>query len=140
MAARGIHAVNESAIVTEQQQASRILIQPAHSLHAAGPATLGGRALPQHGRQQGINAGPGAGTLRTLIARWLVKHEIRRTAALPRLPLHGNAQALRRKNSRRISANAALHLHQPLRNQPRALTARAKTLGKKKVMLTCLFV
>ena len=55
---RRTHAVDEGAVVAQQQQAGRVLVEPADRLHARLALSL--RTLAQRRRQQRVDAGPGA--------------------------------------------------------------------------------
>ena len=122
------HAVNKLAVVRQQQQTGRVLVQPPDRLHACRRAAA---ALADRRWQQRVDAGIGARLLRAFVAGGLVQHQIGFFMVLPGHALNRELQAIRYEIHSRFSARSARYRHKPLLNQPRADASRPKTLGKK---------
>ena len=127
----GTHAVDELAVVRQQQQAGGVLVQPAHRLHTSRRAAT---ALTNRRRQQGVNAGVGAGFLRTLIPGGFVQHQVCLGVVFPGHALNLEVQPLRYEFHSGIHAWRIGYGHKSLLNQAGADASRAKTLGEKNVL------
>ena len=139
MVARRAHAVDEFAVVGEQQHAGGVLVQAPHRLHALHCCFLG--AQPQRRGQQGVNAGIGGRLLRTFGACGLVEQQVGLFNIGPVHALDPKAQAHGRElgagvfaDHRRGSRVAAMHLHETLLNQTCADTPGAKALAVKNLL------
>ena len=92
MVAGRTHAVDELAIVGEQQHSGGVLVQATHGLHALHRRLLGSQ--PQWRRQQGVDAGVGRGLLRTFGGRRFVQHDVGLLEIRPVHALNPETQSL----------------------------------------------
>jgi len=126
MVTRRVHAVDELAVVRQQQQAGCVLVQPPNGLHALHRALL--RPLAQRRRQQRVDAGIGRRLLRALGAGGLVQHHISLVMEFPILALDLEAKALGIDIGCGIAQDLATNRDQPLLNQPRTDPAGSEPL------------
>jgi hypothetical protein len=126
------HAVDELAVVGQQQQACGVLVEPADGLHALHGALL--RPLAQRRGQQGVDARPGGRFLRAFGARGLVQHDVGALVVVPRLALDRETQALRLDVQRRVQHHLTVDRHQPMLDEPRAHAAGAEALRIEDVL------
>ncbi len=118
--------MQQRAVVGEEEDAGRVLVEPPDRLHAARSQRRG---------QQRIDARMTAGLLRALVAGRLVKHDQR---ALPVRPALAAAdpepEAVGIELASGIGDDAdAFDLEQAVRDQRGALAARAEALGEEQV-------
>ena len=139
MVARRTHAVNELAVIGQQQQPGGVLVEPPDCLNPLHRAFL--RTQAQRRRQQRVDAGVGRGFLRALGRRRLVQQHIGLFMVRPVDALHPKSQALRFKFSRGLRAERRgrgvgrlENLNQPLLDQAGADPPRSKALGIKNVL------
>ena len=130
--ARAAHAVNELAVIGQQQQARGVLVKTAHCLHAAGRGTEG--PLAQRAGQQGVDRRPGRRLLRALMAGRLVQHQIGQRVVAPERSLNRKVQPQGLEIGMRVIAHGITDLHPALLDEPDADPTRAKTLAEKNVL------
>jgi hypothetical protein len=128
MVARRGQAVDELAVVGQQQHAGGVLVEPAHRLHPAGRTR---RPRAQRRRQQGVDAGPGAGLLRAFMPGRLVQHQVGMLVVLPGLALDRELEALGLEIGGRVGAELGriTDRDMALLDQAAADASRAKALG-----------
>ena len=135
MVLRRTHAVNELAIVTQQQHASGVLVQTPDSLHTLQAGF--GRTLAQRGRQQAVDAGPHRGLVRALGASRFVQQDVGLGVELPKGALHFVRHAFGGGDVKilvhQLQAVAGIDFDETLLHQPRANAAGAKALGEEEV-------
>jgi hypothetical protein len=118
----GGQLVDQRAVVGQQQQAGRVLIQPADGLDAA---------LAQRRRQQAHDAGVVLGLLRALVARRLVQQHQRLVEVRPDLAGDLERQAGGVELGPGLVDDRAADLHLAMRDQSGAQAPGAETLGEK---------
>ena len=125
VAARVCQAVDQRAVVGQQQEPGGVFVQPAHRLHAPAPQWRG---------QQGQHAGVVSGLARTLITGRLVQQHHRTFAAGPVLLLHPQHQTVGLQFFLAVQQHAIAELHQSMADQAVALAPAAEALGKEDLL------
>ena len=115
-------AVDQRAVVGEQQQAGGVFVEPAHRLHLA-PAQRAG--------QQVHHARVVLGLLRTLVAGRLVQQHQRLLEVRPGFAAHGELQPGGGEFLERIVAGPAVHGDEAGDDQSLAFAPRAETLREQ---------
>ena len=126
------HAVDEMAVVRQEQQAGRVLIESANRLNALHCPLV--RPQPERTGQQRVDAGPHRRLLRTLGTCGLVQHQVRFFVVLPLRALDRKTQPGRCLFTGRIDYDHAVHCHKALLDQPCAHAPRTETLVVKNVL------
>ncbi len=121
------HAVDELAVVGEEQQAGGVLVEPADGLDALHRTLVGAQA--QWRGQQRVDAGIGRRLLRAFGACRLVQHQVGLLVVGPLGALDREAQVFRLELRGRVGDDGPRHSHQPLLNQPGADAPGAEALG-----------
>ena len=117
-------AMDQRAVVGEEQHAGRVLVEPADRLHTA---------LAQGRGQQRIDARMVLWLLRAFVPRRLVHDQERALMVSPRLAADGKVQAERLDLAVGLAADDALDRHPLGGDQAGAFAPRAEALGEQQL-------